>query len=166
MGVPRQLANNEMGSSRSLQFSMPTLVRAFEGCSSRVDRKTKTATLQIPVPRSRIRHAQLAAELFQQDAIFLLEAFDNRWLLAVHPPQRWQQQELKVNCHGSMEFSKTLRLNLRDAWAEFFWPYRVARGVLRRGRSHPWRTFTWAPILLPNALAAVASHGKSATRLF
>ena len=25
-----------------------------------------------------------------------------------------------MNCHGSMEFSKALRLNIRDAWAEFF----------------------------------------------
>ncbi len=47
-----------------------------------------------------------AAQLFEENAIFLLEEFDDRLLLSVHPAGDGNKQELELSCHGVKNLSK------------------------------------------------------------
>ena len=42
-----------------------------------------------------------AAELFEENTIFLLEVFDNRLLASVHPTGDGGEEELQLSCHGA-----------------------------------------------------------------
>jgi hypothetical protein len=48
----------------------------------------------------------LAAELFQEQAIFFLEAFDHGLLVSVHPAGDGDEEELEWSCHGMENLPK------------------------------------------------------------
>jgi hypothetical protein len=47
-----------------------------------------------------------ASELFEENAIFLLEEFDDRLLVSVHPAGDGNKEELELSCHGVKNLSK------------------------------------------------------------
>jgi len=47
-----------------------------------------------------------AAQLFEENAIFLLEEFDDRLLVSVHPAGDGNKEELELSCHGVKNLSK------------------------------------------------------------
>ena len=46
------------------------------------------------------------AQLFEENAIFLLEKFDHRLLLLIHPAGDGNKEELELSCHGVENLSK------------------------------------------------------------
>jgi hypothetical protein len=47
-----------------------------------------------------------AAELFEENPILLLEVFDHRLLVSVHPTSHGNQKELELGCHRARNHSK------------------------------------------------------------
>jgi hypothetical protein len=60
-----------------------------------------------------------AAQLFEENTIFLLEEFDDRLLVSIHPAGDGNKEELELSCHGvknlsnvaAAQSSKGLRLS-------------------------------------------------------
>ncbi len=47
-----------------------------------------------------------ATQLFEENAIFLFEEFDDRLLVSVHPAGEGNKEELELSCHGVKNLSK------------------------------------------------------------
>jgi hypothetical protein len=46
-----------------------------------------------------------AAQLFEENTIFLLEEFDDRLLVSIHPAGDGNKEELELSCHGVKNLS-------------------------------------------------------------
>ena len=76
-----------------------------------------------------------AAELFQENAIFLLEIFNDHVLVAVHPAGDRKKQELELCCHAAKNPSKVPPPQSSRCIGGVFWQYTVRVTPHSSGRS-------------------------------